>query len=90
MSKTTSTVTAQTLPVQGLVNRVIRGLLRSPLLGRLVGQRLITLYVVGRKTGRRYAVPVAYTNRDGTLLVGTQFPWARNLHTGVGPPMSRC
>jgi len=75
-------VRAQTLPLQGLVNRVIRGLLRAPLLGRLVGKRLITVYLVGRKSGRHYAVPVAYTRRNGTLLVGTQFAWARNLRTG--------
>jgi hypothetical protein len=78
----TSAVSAQTLPLQGLVNRVIRGLLRSPLLCRLVGRRLITVYLVGRKSGRRYAVPVACTRRNGTLLVGTQFAWARNLRTG--------
>jgi len=77
-----SAVRAQTLPLQGLVNRVIRGLLRAPLLSRLVGKRLITVYPVGRKSGRHYAVPVAYTRRDGTLLVGTQFAWVRNLRTG--------
>lgn len=38
-------VRAQTLPLQGLVNRVIRGPLRTPLLRRLVGQRLITAYL---------------------------------------------
>src|SRR5215471_954135 len=73
---------AQTLALQGLVNRVIRGLLRTPLLCRLVGKRLITVYVVGRKSGRRYAVPVAYTRHNGTLLIGTEFAWARNLRTG--------
>jgi deazaflavin-dependent oxidoreductase (nitroreductase family) len=77
-----SAVRARTLPLQGLVNRVIRGLLRTPLLCRLVGKRLITVYLVGRKSGRHYAVPVAYTRRNGTLLVGTQFAWARNLRTG--------
>jgi deazaflavin-dependent oxidoreductase (nitroreductase family) len=73
---------ARTLPLQGMVNRVIRGLLCTPLLCRLVGKRLITVYLVGRKSGRHYAVPVAYTRRDGTLLVGSQFAWARNLRTG--------
>jgi hypothetical protein len=77
-----SAVRAQTLPLQKLVNRVIRGLLRTPLLRRLVGKYLITVYLVGRKSGRHYAVPVAYTSRNGTLLVGTQFAWARNLRTG--------
>ncbi len=73
---------AQTLAFQGLANRVVRGLLRTPLLCRVVGARLITIYVVGRKSGRRYAVPVAYTRHDGDLLVGTPFTWGRNLRTG--------
>jgi deazaflavin-dependent oxidoreductase (nitroreductase family) len=78
----TPAVRAQLLPLQRLVNRMVRGLLRTPLLCRLVGKRIITVYLIGRKSGRRYAVPVAYTRRDGTLLVGTQFGWARNLRTG--------
>jgi hypothetical protein len=80
--KPTSAARAQTLPLQGLVNRVNRGLLRTPLLCRLVGRRLLTMYLVGRKSGRHYAVPVACTRRNGTLLVGTQFAWARNLRAG--------
>ena len=78
----TSAVRARTLPLQGLVNRVNRRLPRTPLLCRLVGRRLLTVYLVGRTSGRRYAVPVAYTRRNGTLLVDTQFAWARNLRTG--------
>ena len=74
---------AQTLAYQGLANRIVRGLLRVPLLSRLVGQRLITLYVVGRKSGKRYTVPVAYTPHEGALLIGTPFGWGRNLRTGV-------
>jgi deazaflavin-dependent oxidoreductase (nitroreductase family) len=70
------------LPLQGLVNRLVRGVLRTPLLSRVAGKRLVTLYVVGRKSGRRYAVPVAYTRLDGSLLVGSQFAWARNLRSG--------
>jgi deazaflavin-dependent oxidoreductase (nitroreductase family) len=61
---------------------MIRGLLCVPLLSRVIGKRLVTLYVVGRRSGRRYAVPVAYTRVDGGLLVGSQFAWARNLRTG--------
>ena len=54
-----------------------------PLLSRGVGKRLVTLYVVGRKSGKRYTVPVAYTEHEGTLLIGTPFGWGRNLRTGV-------
>ncbi len=68
---------------QGLANRVVRVLLRTPLLCRVVGARLITIYVVGRESGRHYAIPVAYTRHDGALLVGTPFGWGRNLPTGV-------
>lgn len=73
---------ARTLALQGLANSVVRGLLRTPLLCRAVGKRLIIVYVVGRKSGRRYVVPVAYTRHNGDLLVGTPFGWGRNLRTG--------
>jgi deazaflavin-dependent oxidoreductase (nitroreductase family) len=74
----------KTLALQKPVNRLIRGLLRTPLVCRGIGKRLVTVYVVGRKTGREYAVPVAYTRHDGSLLIGTPFPlaWVRNLRTG--------
>lgn len=72
----------QKLAIQGFVNWVIRGLLRTPLLSRGVGKRLVVLYVVGRKSGRRYTVPVAYTRHNGALLIGTPFGWVRNLRSG--------
>jgi deazaflavin-dependent oxidoreductase (nitroreductase family) len=74
--------TAHTLPLQGLVNGFVRALLRVPLVSRLAGRRLITVYPVGRKSGRLYAVPVAYTRLDESLLVGSQFAWIRNLQSG--------
>jgi deazaflavin-dependent oxidoreductase (nitroreductase family) len=73
---------AQTLAMQGLANRVVRGLLRTPLLSSAVGSRLVTVYVVGRKSGRHYTVPVAYTRQGDDLLIGTPFGWGRNLRTG--------
>jgi deazaflavin-dependent oxidoreductase (nitroreductase family) len=72
----------QTLRFQGLANAIVRGLSRVPLLSRVVGERLITLYVVGRKSGKRYTVPVAYTRHEGALLIGSPFGWGRNLRTG--------
>ena len=67
---------------QGLVNLVVRGLLRTPGLRRIIGSRLVTLYVVGRKSGRTYAVPISYLAQGDDLLIGTSFGWARNLRTG--------
>ena len=73
---------AQTMTMQRLGNRIVRGLLRTPLICRLAGSRLVTLYIVGRKSGRRYTIPVAYTRSEGDLLIGTPFGWGRNLRTG--------
>jgi deazaflavin-dependent oxidoreductase (nitroreductase family) len=73
----------QTLKFQGVANWIVRGLLRVPLVSRGIGQRLVTVYVVGRKSGKRYTVPVAYTRHEGDLLIGTPFGWGRNLRTGV-------
>lgn len=73
---------SRTLALQPLVNRLVRGLLRTPLLCRAIGKRLLTLDVVGRKSGRHYTIPVAYTHHRGDLLVGTSFAWGRNLRSG--------
>ncbi|HEU5008430.1 MAG TPA: nitroreductase/quinone reductase family protein [Jatrophihabitantaceae bacterium] len=73
---------AQTLAAQGLANRIVRVLLSTPLICLGIGRRLVTLYVVGRKSGRRYTIPVAYTRVDDSLLIGTPFGWGRNLRTG--------
>jgi len=73
---------AQTLGAQRMANGVVRGLLRTPLVSRAIGSRLVTLYIVGRKSGRRYIIPVAYTRHEGALLIGTPFGWGRNLRTG--------
>lgn len=73
---------AHTMRAQRLVNLLVRGLLRIPGLSRIIGSRLVTLYVIGRKSGRKYTVPVAYLAEGNALLVGTSFGWATNLRTG--------
>ncbi|MEU1524219.1 hypothetical protein ACWDO0_35070 [Nocardia rhamnosiphila] len=75
---------------QGLTNRVVRTLLRLPGLSGVVGKRLATLHVVGRKSGRAYNIPVAYTAHGSTLLIGTsRRPWVRNLATGTPLTITR-
>lgn len=66
----------------GMLNRIIRGLLATPGVSQKIGSELITLYFVGRKTGKRYATPVAYVRHEGYLLFGTTSKWGRNLRTG--------
>ncbi len=68
-------------PGQRRLNRVIRALLHSPLHG-LMSRRLTLLYVTGRKTGTRYAVPTAYTDHAGQVLLASAGSWVRNLRGG--------
>jgi deazaflavin-dependent oxidoreductase (nitroreductase family) len=72
----------QTQAFQGQANTVVRALLRVPLIGPAIGGRLITLYLVGRKSGKHYEIPVAYTRDGKDLLIGTPFGWGKNLRTG--------
>ncbi|MBS2533194.1 nitroreductase family deazaflavin-dependent oxidoreductase [Catenulispora sp. NF23] len=73
---------ARKLPVQGLVNALTRAALSTPGVAKGIGRDLILLYVFGRKSGKRYAIPIAYMEHDGKVLIGTQFGWVRNLRTG--------
>lgn len=70
------------MPGQTAVNALVRGLLSTPGVASGIGKRLITLHVVGRKSGKLMKIPVAYTEHEGLLLVGTPFGWGRNLRTG--------
>ena len=49
MADKPGTPAVRTMRAQGLVNLVVRGLLRTSGLNRIIGGRLVTLYVVGRK-----------------------------------------
>lgn len=70
------------MALQGAANVFMRGLLSTPGIANGIGKSLVTLYVVGRKSGKRYTIPVAYTAYEGTLLIGTPFGWGKNLSTG--------
>lgn len=70
------------MKLQGVVNVINRGLLSTPGIASGIGKYLITLHVVGRESGRRYKIPVAYTPHEGGLLICTSFGWGRNLRTG--------
>jgi deazaflavin-dependent oxidoreductase (nitroreductase family) len=82
VADTSSAPRASTMRFQGIANRIVRALLATPVLARAVGKRLVTIHVVGRKSGKRYDVPVAYTRDGDALLIGTGFTWARNLRSG--------
>ena len=70
------------MALQKPMNAVMRTLLKTPGIASGIGKRLITLHVVGRKSGKHMDLPVAYTNHEGLILVGTPFAWGKNLRTG--------
>jgi hypothetical protein len=65
-----------------VVNPTLALLLRSPL-HRLLSGRLTLLTITGRKTGKRYRVPVGYVQVDTTVLINTQSRWQHNLAGGA-------
>jgi len=68
------------------VNPAVRLLLRSPLHPALSG-RLALITVTGRRSGRRFAIPVAYRREDGHVKIVAGWPerkrWWRNLRGGA-------
>jgi hypothetical protein len=68
--------------LQSALNVVMRAVLATPLLHRAVSNRVLVVDVIGRKTGRRYRIPVGFTSTTDGLLVGTVGRWRRNLMPG--------
>jgi hypothetical protein len=63
-------------------NPVMRALLRSPAGGPLRSQFMV-LRFFGRKTGRRYDIPVVAHRLDGELYALTDAPWRNNFRDGA-------
>ncbi|MBA3251397.1 MAG: nuclear transport factor 2 family protein [Geodermatophilaceae bacterium] len=68
--------------VRGVLNRILRPVLRSPL-GRVLPGPLVLLRCTGRRTGRRIDVPVLAYDVDGVLTVFSPAAWTANLHGGA-------
>ena len=76
---------ARKVPPDALIkmsNPVLRLLLNSPLHG-VVDSSVLLLHVTGRKTGRRYDIPVNYVDIDGRPTVVTIAGWRVNLRGGA-------
>jgi hypothetical protein len=76
---------SRTIPPQGLINLanpVVRAVLKSRLHGALDGA-LLVLHIVGRKTGRRYDIPVGYVDLDESLVAITEHSWRANVRGGA-------
>jgi hypothetical protein len=65
-----------------MVNPLVRALLQSPMHG-LADQSVVVLHLTGRRTGRRYSVPINYVMVDGRIVLVTIARWRVNLRGGA-------
>ncbi|GAA5170415.1 MULTISPECIES: hypothetical protein [Amycolatopsis] len=75
------TVTRPPAAVVRLLNPAVLAALRTPLGGPL-GRSVLVLRFTGRRTGRRYRVPVTAHRWDDGLMVLTSAPWRVNFRGG--------
>ena len=61
-----------------LVNPLLKLMLTSPLHGGM-SRRLMVISFTGRKTGKRYATPVGYVQRENEIFVFTHSAWWNNF-----------
>jgi hypothetical protein len=80
-----TTAVKRSVPPPTLVkmgNPLVRMLLGSPLHGML-DHSFLVLHLTGRKTGRRYDIPVGFVDMEGRLTVVTLARWRVNLRGGA-------
>lgn len=63
-------------------NPVVRFLLRTPLAG-VVRNQVMVVSVTGRRTGRRYSIPLSAHRIDGDLYALSSAPWKHNFRNGA-------
>jgi deazaflavin-dependent oxidoreductase (nitroreductase family) len=64
-----------------VLNPFMRFMLRRPI--RRMQEQLLLLSFTGRRSGKRYTIPLSYTEEDdGSLLVPGGGAWKRNLQPG--------
>lgn len=68
-------------PPPAFVQSLLMGLLRSPLHG-LLSNNLLLISFSGRKSGKRYEIPVAYVQDGPSLLIASRAGWWKNLSGG--------
>ena len=65
-----------------VINPLMAALLRSPLHGRL-SHSMLLLTFHGRKSGKRYTLPLGYVQHNDRIFVLTHSPWWKNLRGGA-------
>ena len=70
-------------PLVRWVNAFFSELAKVPLLGSVIRRRLIVIRYVGRRSGKTFETPVAYSRRGDDITIGVSFPdnksWWRNF-----------
>ena len=61
-----------------MINPFVSAILRSPL-HRLISGQVLLLSFTGRKTWKRYTIPVGYTREGDTLTLFSSRSWYKNL-----------
>jgi hypothetical protein len=64
------------------VNPILRFLLRTPVAGAAREQMMVVSFN-GRKTGRRYSIPLSAHRIDNDLFALTSAPWKQNFRDGA-------
>ena len=64
-------------------NRVMKLVLRTPLIHRVVSGNIMLLTYTGRKTGKIYTIPVSYTKQGNAITMFTNHNWSKNLIDNV-------
>jgi hypothetical protein len=65
-----------------IVNPILRSLLRTPVAGGARDQMMVVSFN-GRKTGRRYSIPLSAHRIDNNLYAITSAPWKQNFRDGA-------
>ena len=65
-----------------VVNPVLGFLLRTPLMGGM-REEMMVVNVTGRKSGRRYSIPLSAHRIDNTLYALTSAAWKNNFRDGA-------
>lgn len=67
-------------------NTAFTPLLSLPVIGPALGRSMVTVSYTGRKSGRRFSLPVAYQRRGDEVVIGVAMPdqkqWWRNFTSG--------
>jgi hypothetical protein len=76
------TISIPPAAVLRVVNPLLRLLLHTPVMGT-ARRGFMVVSVTGRRTGRRYTIPLAAHRIDGDLYALTSAPWQHNFRDGA-------